>query len=57
MRVYLKNGRSIRVNQETANTLVDMIIKGNEDLLIQRNWIFKKNIYLCIKIDEISAIK
>ena len=55
MKVYLKSGNKIRISQEVANELVDMIVKGEKDFLVRRFKIWS-NVHMAIKIDEIEAI-
>lgn len=59
MKVYLKNGRTIRVRQVDANMLVDMIKHPEEgDLFIQSNRFSpSKNVVMMIRTEDISAIK
>ena len=59
MKVYLKNGRTIRVRQVDANMLVDMIKHPEDgDLFIQSNRFSpSKNVVMMIKTEEIVAIK
>ena len=59
MKVYLKNGRIIRVNQTVANMLVDMIKNPNDGTLFIQTYVFSpsKNVRMMIQTDDISAIK
>lgn len=59
MKVYLKNGRTIRVTQEVANSLVEMIKDPEGPNLFVQTFRFSpsKNVNMMIKTEDISAIK
>ena len=56
MKAYLRNGKTIHINQKLANELSDMIVNKKENVLIQRN-IITKNVTCCFNTDEIIVIK
>ena len=62
MKAYLKNGKTIRVPQSVANDITKMKIQQSEDpknasnFLVSRHFI-SKNVFLCIDIDEVVAIR
>jgi len=62
MKVYLKSGQSIRVDQETIKE-IEMMKKeqvndpNNSDNILIRRRIRIKSIYLWIDIDEVIAMK
>jgi len=61
MRVYLKNGRTVKITQKIANDIVNMKIEqgktpGSENTLVSRN-IISNNVFAYLDIDEIIAIR
>jgi len=56
MKVYLKNGQTVKINQKIANEIVEMKIKGDSNTIVTRN-IISNNVFAYLDVDEIIAIR